>query len=922
MNNKITIFFSFHYLHRHGLYKNQLLPLHNQQLYIVHDNIEITNAGEMSNYSILTHGPVYKLEIEDPIINVRTSNNRKRVINHVGYVKLKCSELIKKMNDPMMSESNSYSGKMMNNNSNDDDIEDDDSGYTDVVNGTSPHPPPLPPAGNRPQFRDSLNMSTTKVSKTLNSTGIYGGAGAGRGKIPNGYINGIPLSTTSTSSSTSPPSSEYDYAFITALNTHQPLSAMRSSNTSDKPLSTVALPDSCITEIISGQTKYNTYSSDDDDDTSTSSTNEGSSSTHSNTRSRLDMPEYAICDQKQYLNSKAFLAYFINMFQETLAEDLNINKDDLINATWKGSVIYSSQWEIIPAISGPWPREADEWRYRKRGILENPKTGQKFEWPTKAMVHKVVGFGCHVIPHGFAPKNGINPQRDLEWKIVFPEAERYLESCLTAAQAKVYLITKILFKTFVEPNLNSGLNMFTTEHIRAHLFWQCENNYAAWPEDFLGEALIRFLNTLLQNIKKKSLPDYFLPKRNLFENIPEKILVELHRRIFRITESPVMHLLIALRNTTCIKDFYPRLKYKRLYSILVIANPFLLINPNIQERTQTTNDESIEEDDETAVGSIAYYNKQEKRHRRRRTKLIRTMEAEKLRKEQGRIPERRDSVESIDTKVIIRIMIYNFFELIIFILFQFVFLKHMEQIRRKLIYEIFIKQFKEMAEVSCKYNSLNQALIYLNQAERLCWLMEDDSETQEGELHLNEIKNLKTKIIRRISENSAAPALPRRESMMEPVNRLRVRLNPIASRTTKTKDDFDPYTNIDAIKSFVPEALDSDEETEVVHINQVVIADAQIHAHPAVNNSAADIRVNGSETTIKILDNDINYEENDVPPPLPMKNEQFIKKKLLMQEKQLLEMKLQENQISDIKLNGSSVEVNAEDEEDDDFTKL
>lgn len=314
-------------------------------------------------------------------------------------------------------------------------------------------------------------------------------------------------------------------------------------------------------------------------------------------------PTYEI---KQYLNSKTFLTYFANLFRDSLANDIGISSNELSNATWKGPIIYSSCSETIPAISCPWPNEAYEWIHRQRDIKENPITQQKFQWPTRVIVNKVVSLGCHVVPLGYEPKYGINPYRELELKIVFREAERYLESSLTNTQAKVYIIARLLIQTYVEPYIDNTQNMFTAEHLRAHLFWQCELNYAAWPEEYLGEALIRFLNSLLETIKRQRLSDYFLPKRNLFENIPERIMVELHKRIFRITENPVIHLMNALRNLSYSSSFcrMAQFNYKKLYSAIVIDNPLKIINPMSADRTDKS--------------------------RRRRTKRVQFLEAEKL----------------------------------------------------------------------------------------------------------------------------------------------------------------------------------------------------------------------------------------------------------------------------------------------------
>lgn len=539
-------------------------------------------------------------------------------------MKLKSSERITK-NDVLsnnLSSDSQYISESLKN-------EEDDDNDCDAI---------IPAGFMRNKFRDSMRYAR---NITL-SLGDY-------------TTTGNPLSTTSTNS-TSPPSSEYDYTYITALHTHQPLSMMRQSVLMQNPLSTVMLPDTCISNVsrfmINSRKQEQFYSTGySTDDESEGKLYDDQSECYG------DSKDQYYYEDKQYLNSKEFLSYFINSFQQTLARDLDISKETLQNATSMGSAVYCAPWEIIPAISCPWPREANEWIYRDRSDKYSESNIEISQWPTPEMINKITNFGCHVIPQGFAPKVGTNPQRELEWKIIFPEAERYLESRLTNAQAKIFMISKALIKTFVEPNLERGFNMFTTEHIRAHLFWQCEINHGVWPEDFLGETLLQFLGSLLQAIKIHRLPDYFLPNRNLLENIPEKILVDIHKKIYRIVESPLPFVMITIRNLRYQRNFYPKLKYKRLYSRLIVADPKKILNPQEEINLDAlVHGPSDEDEKEAPLGSIAYFDRKERRSRRRRTKCVRFALDENystlyVKKREMENYIRRCSMESIDTKV-------------------------------------------------------------------------------------------------------------------------------------------------------------------------------------------------------------------------------------------------------------------------------
>ncbi|XP_052865563.1 uncharacterized protein LOC128271917 [Anopheles cruzii] len=743
---------------KHGPHKNRLLPLHTQTCYIVHDNIEITNPGDSSVYSILTDAPIYKLEIEDGLDDKLRRSGMQRAAPrrgncHHGYVKLRSVEYIKPNEPPPVAPRTEPIDRPLRdgNLSDSDTLEDDDDDDVDDDGGREG-------SGFRQRkFRDSIAVKYPKMN------GVYGAAV--RGKVRASTT--VPSTSTS---STSPPSSEYDYAYITAINTHQPLSVMRSAGAGGigigcgggpcvvetPPLSTTVLPDYCITTLSCPIEVPEGYYSDDEESEGQSSGSGGKPAGASGASAGKHRNSEYTTERRQYLNSKGFLAYFVNLFQDRLAAELDIPADDLPDATWKGAVVYSGHWEIVPAVFCPWPREATEWVHRKRDVKVNPLTKQRFQWPTPPMIQKVRSFGCHVVPVGYAPKQGQNRYRQLEWKIVFPEAERYLESCLSSTQVKLYLVAKLLLKTFVEtaaPAPAATLGMFGLEHLRAHLFWQCETNYAAWPEDYLGEALLRFLNALLERIKTHRLPDYFLPARNLFENVPERVLVELHRRIFRVTENPAMHLLVALRNLKLPSGtlaFYPKLRLKRLYAYLAVDNPLRLVNPLLRDEDENLAAEDSDEQEanerEIAVGSMAYYHRQEIESRRKRTRIVRFLVAEQLlRKDRAERPTtRRASIESIDL--------------------TFLPLKHMENLRRQLIYGHFIEHFTEMARVSCRFRALNQALVYVRQSERLCDLLADDEGADEAHQYLAKIGGLRQELARASAQAPDRPALPRRTS--------------------------------------------------------------------------------------------------------------------------------------------------------------
>lgn len=119
----------------------------------------------------------------------------------------------------------------------------------------------------------------------------------------------------------------------------------------------------------------------------------------------------------------------------------------------------------------------------------------------------------------------------------------------------------------------------------------------------------------------------------------------------------------------------------------------------------------------------------------------------------------------------------------------------MEQLRRVIIYELFINHYIEMAKYSTPFRSFNQALIYLKQAFRLCTLLSDDDRVEQAQHYRQLIEDLHVQVVtERNRESQTKPQLPRRESTRIISNKTKFRVK--APKPPKNTD-FDPYTNID-----------------------------------------------------------------------------------------------------------------------------
>ncbi|XP_023031010.1 uncharacterized protein LOC6641339 [Drosophila willistoni] len=432
----------------------------------------------------------------------------------------------------------------------------------------------------RLKLREQQQQSILSPTRSLNSFNedIDGGI----------YTDGSSSSGYSTADSWK----DYDHVYMSRLNNPRPLKELRMTQV---PLRRNVLPDECISQLakclppwlMDDDDDDDDNDDDDDDDEEDDSENEecevrdkettaekqqgtvsdspsGYETVEVLRQCRLEQQHRRTLLQQSYLSSTQFMNYFGELFRQHLAKDLHIPAAHLASGSYRGCTLMLDQEMMVPAIHVPhgWPDCAFEFNRRTRPVLTNLHTGEKFQWPTEQMRQRIKSFGFHVIPEGHSPKHRRNPFRELEWRIVFPQAEIYLERQLNQMQLKVFLLMKLLVRTFVGEQYTAMGSLM--EQLRAHLFWHCESNTNEWPEEFLGEQLVRFVRTFADCLARKELRDYFIKERNLLEHVPEDALMQLHTIMAGIAEHPLLHMVEALKHLQHHKNFYPPLDYNRL----------------------------------------------------------------------------------------------------------------------------------------------------------------------------------------------------------------------------------------------------------------------------------------------------------------------------------------------------------------------
>lgn len=296
-----------------------------------------------------------------------------------------------------------------------------------------------------------------------------------------------------------------------------------------------------------------------------------------------------------YISSCGFMAYFQNVvFPNSLGEALGFKMDNIKLAQSIPGKIFCNLIDeeideiyeeislhpciIVPAVRISWPELfAYEFPIRAERTTMIDKFNNHYVWPKPDWINEIRNLKCLLIPKGFINKKEENTDFDIEWEIAFPKAERYLDVRMSHAQMKIFLFLLAIFKAFIEPKTKQhGVLM---DHIRTHMYWECESNPKDWPEHKLGVKIQDVIKKLNQRLASRVLPDFFIRKKNLFESIPNKYLNVAQKVFHEVLQSPLIHFISALRNLryNSGNKFYPPFDFQSLLTILTSRN----LMPNV-----------------------------------------------------------------------------------------------------------------------------------------------------------------------------------------------------------------------------------------------------------------------------------------------------------------------------------------------------
>ena len=154
--------------------------------------------------------------------------------------------------------------------------------------------------------------------------------------------------------------------------------------------------------------------------------------------------------------------------------------------------------DFVPAFKARgWPNVAKEWIKRKR------------KWPSPKVVRKVIQEGYHFVVK--PPKNNGNPECD--FRISFSHAEYLLSQEMNDIQRECYRCLKKCHRTHFSTQPIS----LVTFHLKTILMHTIEEtDPEMWTENNRAECMMKLLLNLMEALRKKHLPHFFVESYNLF----------------------------------------------------------------------------------------------------------------------------------------------------------------------------------------------------------------------------------------------------------------------------------------------------------------------------------------------------------------------------------------------------------------------
>ena len=164
-----------------------------------------------------------------------------------------------------------------------------------------------------------------------------------------------------------------------------------------------------------------------------------------------------------------------------------------------------------------WPTYSD-WPTRTR------------KWPSEDIIDKVVREGFHLVPKSH-PKD----KEGVTWRFSFSKAEVTLLNLIEPTARKCFVSFKIIAKDFLIPCCKK-LRTYYFKTIFMHVLEKNETNF--WREDEIEKCFYCLIDHVIQAVKSRQCPHFWLSGVNLFEDLTDKDEKRLLKLLTKIKKGP------------------------------------------------------------------------------------------------------------------------------------------------------------------------------------------------------------------------------------------------------------------------------------------------------------------------------------------------------------------------------------------------
>lgn len=190
------------------------------------------------------------------------------------------------------------------------------------------------------------------------------------------------------------------------------------------------------------------------------------------------------------------------------------------------------------AFAMHWPECATEWlhRYRPSGILD------------QHALHNIQEKGCHIIRHDSSLRftdlvcdTTVPENKDTTlWTLTFAVAER--EYCMQISDDQRFCF--LLFKCLLD---KSVIRHDLPNYIATHtFFYACDNIQRSEWKTNKGHCFLILIKHLLRSFNDRFLPHYFIQGRNLLDNLPLSVVLEIYEHMVCTFRNPLLTFYKAL----------------------------------------------------------------------------------------------------------------------------------------------------------------------------------------------------------------------------------------------------------------------------------------------------------------------------------------------------------------------------------------